>query len=357
MTDFHVYARYFNTETRTIFNTLSKTGLLKVTRDCYSQESPDNRRNKQSRFVIIENRNCFYNRAPHIYIQHGFGINGCFKKRPPSKAWVPDSRTYCVPNSRYKKALIEYGYPPVQVLNIGYPFSYDLAQPINPDSRRQFLLSLGLDPAKKTVLYAPSWNLKRWLRGLFVAHTRQFFGLWWEDNQEHLRVEKLCQFSQQQGFNLIVRLHEKKRYHRDWLWRYRDIFKRYKVPASYHDACDNLPYLLYSDVMISDYSSMMTNFYIMDKPVIHLDVYKEGSIFLNKYQTHVRESGYSLEDRAGYVVKEFDAMLDAIVDSLKYPTRFSQDRQRFISTYIDYLGEASLNRVREEFTNLVQSAF
>ena len=62
--------------------------------------------------------------------------------------------------------------------------------------------------------------------------------------------------------------------------------------------------------------------------------------------------GLSYDERAGYVVTEFGAMLESLSDSLANPSKFSQDRKTVVRKYIKYLGADSRKAVIREIKRL-----
>jgi hypothetical protein len=116
------------------------------------------------------------------------------------------------------------------------------------------LLSLGLDPARPTVLYAPTWSPASSLNAMGVDLVN---GL--------LRM----------GVNLIVKLHDRSRDLRerysggvDWVARLMPLMiPGQSAIAPGHDIS---PYLVAADLMITDHSSAGFEFLLRDKPVVRI---------------------------------------------------------------------------------------
>lgn len=279
-----------------------------------------------------------------IHAQHGLG---CLPKIPrANKAYILKryKKFYyalCVYGKVQKSWFDELGYPSERILTIGMPSSIELLSPVDEKERKNFLKMRKLDPTKKTVIYAPTWNQKE---------ERGFFCLWWQDGREEERVEKFCRFiTVDLGMNLIVRLHQKSRYSEDWIGKYRSIFNAYGVWTHYLDEDPyNLPYFKYSDILVGDLSNTNTYFYVMDKPVVHIG----ASPFKKKRRN--RWAGMDLSDRAGYIIEDFDDMLGMIKDSAENPHNFSVVRKKTVDKYIDYVGEGSRQAILSEFRRLLQ---
>jgi CDP-glycerol glycerophosphotransferase (TagB/SpsB family) len=120
--------------------------------------------------------------------------------------------------------------------------------------RDTVLLSLGLDPARPTVLYAPTWSPASSLNAMGVELVQ--------------RLHRL-------PINLIVKLHDRSRDLRerysggvDWVARLEPLMERGRsVIAPGHDIS---PYLVAADLMITDHSSAGFEFLLRDKPIVRI---------------------------------------------------------------------------------------
>lgn len=120
--------------------------------------------------------------------------------------------------------------------------------------RDAVLLSLGLDPARQTVLYAPTWSPASSLNALGV---------------------ELVAGLQRMPVNLIVKLHDRSRDLRerysggvDWVARLSPLLTAGRsVIAPGHDIS---PYLVAADLMITDHSSAGFEFLLRDKPIVRI---------------------------------------------------------------------------------------
>jgi CDP-glycerol glycerophosphotransferase (TagB/SpsB family) len=121
-------------------------------------------------------------------------------------------------------------------------------------TRAGVLDSLGLDPARPTVLYAPTWSPASSLNAMGEELIRSLLGL---------------------GVNVIVKLHDRSRDHRpfysggvDWVARLEPLLRgRAGVIAPGHDIS---PYLVASDVMVTDHSSAGFEFLLCDRPLVRI---------------------------------------------------------------------------------------
>jgi hypothetical protein len=122
--------------------------------------------------------------------------------------------------------------------------------------RDALVAGMGIDPARKTVLYAPTWS-------------------------PHSSVvsmgEELVQLLGEAGQAVIVKLHDRSRDLQyvnsggvDWGARLESLLKRHGgVLASGHNSS---PYLAAADVMITDHSSVGFEYLLLDRPLVRIHV-------------------------------------------------------------------------------------
>lgn len=121
-------------------------------------------------------------------------------------------------------------------------------------SRERVLQALGLDPSRPTVLYSPTWSPASSLNAMGADVVAGI---------------------QQMPVNLIVKLHDRSRDVRerysggvDWVARLRPLLHPGQgVIAPGHDIS---PYLVASDLMITDHSSAGFEFLLRDRPIVRI---------------------------------------------------------------------------------------
>jgi hypothetical protein len=121
-------------------------------------------------------------------------------------------------------------------------------------NRHNVLTALGLDPARETVLYAPTWSPASSLNALGVELITQL---------------------QRLPINLIVKLHDRSRDLRerysggvDWAARLTPLCTPGRTSiAPGHDIS---PYLVAADLMITDHSSAGFEFLLRDRPLVRI---------------------------------------------------------------------------------------
>src|SRR5262249_27575595 len=140
-------------------------------------------------------------------------------------------------------------FPDARLAQVGYakvdPFSYPTGERPQLD-----LAAVGLDPAKKTLLYAPT-------------HMPSSFPRMSPDFPAHFA-----------DFNVLVKPHSlsyfgsKKKSHR----RLMELWSRApNVHVAGYDEYDPLPYMTAADLLISDESAVVFEFAVQDRPVVWCD--------------------------------------------------------------------------------------
>jgi len=172
--------------------------------------------------------------------------------------------------------------------------------------RAAVLQSLGLDPARPTILYAPTWSPASSLNAMGV---------------------ELVAGLERMPINLIVKLHDRSRDLRerysggvDWVARLQPLLPAGRgVIAPGHDIS---PYLVAADLMITDHSSAGFEFLLRDRPIvrIHRPSLIEVANIHPDYVTLLASVSESVDDTA-------DA-LAAVERGIATPGLRSNDRQR-----------------------------
>ena len=212
---------------------------------------------------------------------------------------------------------------------VGWPGVDDLV--CGNYDRNKIMSMVGLDPNKKTVMYAPTWGWGHGNEALFAR---------WFDRETEI-FEKLCKEITKKNLNFIVRLHSLS-FNTDTK-ELTDIAKKYNVLWQTRETSNFRynpnKYLWVTDVLISDLSGIISEFMVLDRPVIYIDPDKSIDPW--------NDCDISKDFRAGHVVKTLDELLDAINDSILYPHRYTEKRKEFLSKIYYYLDGKSTNRAVE----------
>lgn len=208
-----------------------------------------------------------------------------------------------------------------RLIDVGYPKSDALLR--GSYERSSALAGLGLDPSRKTVLYAPAWDPGGSLRS---------FG-----------DEVIDQLLLVEGVNVIVKLHPTSLTPKssanyefytggvNWIER----FKRYETHPLFRHVTDFQvdPLLVAADIMVTDFSSVALEFIGLDRPVIYIDCpeYYEKTLKTPYYDSDpefVKTSPLANAGRnVGVVVERVQGLSAALIDALADPSAHSTDRR------------------------------
>lgn len=134
---------------------------------------------------------------------------------------------------------------------VGMPKLDDLVN--GRHSRDDVLGGLELDPAKRTLLYAPTWSTK--------VSSLEAYG------------ERLVPALVATGHNVLVKMHDNsldpRKASRDW----RGIFAGLRADnLRVIDTPDIVPCLAAADLLVSDASSVANEFALLDRPILFMDI-------------------------------------------------------------------------------------
>jgi hypothetical protein len=179
--------------------------------------------------------------------------------------------------------------------------------------------SLGLDPGRPTVLYAPTWSPYSSLNTMGVDVIRALGRL---------------------DVNVIVKLHDRS-YDRtvrgsggiDWAARLRTVCL--ETGALLARSADASPYLFAADVIVTDHSSIGFEFMLLDRPIVVLDC--------PDLLAHARvpPDKRALLRSAARVIASTAAVEEAVEDALSNPLRLSAVRRTIASNLFYSAGSAA----------------
>lgn len=213
------------------------------------------------------------------------------------------------------------GFAEQNVISLGSAYS-DLLSPESSSAVQLDLRSVqrhySIDLSRPTVLLGMTWH-----HGGALSH-------WGDDQVLH---EELAITVGAAGANLLIRMHDRHRYHARDVARMEALAARHPhVQLKFKDtAPDSLVDLLVSAVMISNYSSFLNAFYHTGKPSIHIDPTVHGSgpnyrrdlrwgrIWTRRVSEPMASWKLSPEDVGGLVARNFSELSSAIRQSLAEP--------------------------------------
>jgi hypothetical protein len=191
--------------------------------------------------------------------------------------------------------------------------------------RDELLLAMGVDPLRRTVLYAPTWS-------------------------PHSSVvsmgEELVRRLGEAGYAVIVKLHDRSRDLEyvnsggvDWGARLEPLLKRFDgVLASGHNSSQYLPA---ADVMITDHSSVGFEYLLLDRPLIRIHVPEliENTDIEPKYVEMLASASTS--------VNNVDEVVAAVERAFVEPSDNSAQRTAIANTMFYKPGTATDRAVKE----------
>lgn len=222
----------------------------------------------------------------------------------------------------------------IQALNIGYP-KMDSQLRCTID-RKVILNKLGLNPAYKTVIYAPAWDQGCSLRT---------YG-----------TQVITRLLEVPEINVIVKLHpamivppQSPHYYFytggiDWVDRIK-VLERECARLRYIEVADTSAYFGACDVMVTDFSTIALEFMLLDKPVVYIHC---PEFFEHTLKEHgcdpflIKEDmRYNAGRNYGVVADGLSAMVNAVKRSLDNPDELSTKRKDLTSLLLYNPGHAT----------------
>ena len=171
--------------------------------------------------------------------------------------------------------------------------------------RGAVLQGFGLDPAKPTVLYAPTWSPASSLNAMGVEVIERLLAL---------------------PINLVVKLHDRSRDLRaqysggvDWVARLSPLLRQPRAVLALH--ANIAPCLVAADVMITDHSSCGFEFLLLDRPLVRIEIpalIKQANIHTD-YVALLAGAALNVADAAGAAA--------AVLRALANPAERSGERR------------------------------
>jgi CDP-glycerol glycerophosphotransferase (TagB/SpsB family) len=197
--------------------------------------------------------------------------------------------------------------------------------------RDRILSSIGVDPSRKTVLYAPTWS-----RYSSVATMG-------EDIVKRLGAA---------GYAVIVKLHDRSRqaddYHSggvDWGARLEPLLKANGgVLAS---GSNSSTYLAAADILITDHSSVGFEYLLLDRPLIRIHVPE----LLEK--TDIEPAYVQLMSDASTSVTDIDELCTAVDQNFADPKAKSDSRQ-YVAAEMFYQPGTATSRAVSEMYDVIE---
>lgn len=193
--------------------------------------------------------------------------------------------------------------------------------------RNEILTSLGIDPSRRTVLYAPTWS--------------QYSSVATMGDQIVRRLGAA-------GYTVIVKLHDRSRqgdkYHSggaDWGQKLAPALKEFGgVLAA---GSNSSTYLMAADVLITDHSSVGFEYLLLDRPLIRIHV---PELLKN---TDIEPAYVQLMMDASSSVNDIEELVTAVDDGFADPGRKSESRKAVAAEMFYKPGGATARAVAEMY--------
>lgn len=172
------------------------------------------------------------------------------------------------------------------IAKIGYP-RIDVTLNITDDMKQQIGAKLGIDPAKKIVVYAPTWR-----------------GTKSDSRFDSTKLIQDLKMLSELDVNVVFRGHPISN----------SLLKKVKLPENIlvptPDILTN-ELLGLADILISDYSSVFFDFIVTERPIIH---------YLYDVEEYTRDRGLNLreDELPGSVAKTSEQLIAAVANSLQH---------------------------------------
>ena len=271
------------------------------------------------------NMTWLHRRALRIHLFHG--VAGKYGLDAPTSI-APVVATFdrlLFPNQdrrqRYVEAGLVDGDGPKGVL-AGYP-KVDCLVDGSLD-RQAIGASLGLDPSRPTVLYAPTWSpySSLTLMGLDIVNAL-------------LRLD----------VNVVVKLHDRSAVHTergsgglDWPALFEPLVRASHLHLA--RGADASPYLFVADALVTDHSSVGFEFMLLDRPIVVVDCPE----LLERARVSPQKA--RLLRSAAAVVTTADAAAQAVLQALSNPSRLGERRRAIAAELFYRAGGATARAVQ-----------
>lgn len=181
--------------------------------------------------------------------------------------------------------------------------------------RARILRAVGVDPAKPTLLYAPTGGRK--------------------NSMETMGEEIIRRLGKDSAWNLLVKPHDHPKKKIDWFRRLQPLEnERVRLVRD----LDLVPYMFAADLLISDASSAAVEYTLLDRPIVFLDVpellakVRDSDDTLD-LETHGRKIGTCITNPAEIV--------PAVRDALAHPARERETRRSMAQDIFHRPGHAA----------------
>jgi CDP-glycerol glycerophosphotransferase (TagB/SpsB family) len=198
-------------------------------------------------------------------------------------------------------------------------------------SKQRILKEINISTHRKNVLYAPT--VREGYHRNFLLADKAIFD----------EIETFCTLN---NCNFLVRMHplwleenpQQKKKLKEKIRRYKHIFDF--SPEKYPDV---QPILYVTDVLVTDWSSITSDFLLLNRPIIWLDINLPKEAFFC----------ITPEDRVGYIIENKKDLFGKLKEALFTPKSFEEERSKVIRKFYAHLDGKSSERCAQEILKLL----
>ena len=230
----------------------------------------------------------------------------------------------------YRTSRLNKMYPNDSFVDVGF---CKLDPIINRNSKKFDLENLGLDPSKKTIVYAPTF---------YPSSIERFPKKFPEDFDE---------------YNILIKPHyfsiSKDKYKKQ-----RDLLKHWSnydnVYLAKVDDYSLIPFMATANLLISDASSAIIEFAALDKPVIWCNFLKlrwnYRGIFSYRFKKRMDED-YKEYSKIAVKTDSYEELKTTVKDQIMHPDQLSENRRNYSEKMVGRLDGKASNRIIDYLLN------
>ena len=230
----------------------------------------------------------------------------------------------------YRTSRLNKMYPNDSFVDVGF---CKLDPIINGNSKKFDLEKLGLDPSKKTIVYAPTF---------YPSSIERFPKKFPEDFNE---------------YNILIKPHyfsiSKDKYKKQ-----RDLLKHWSnydnVYLAKVDDYSLIPFMATANLLISDASSAIIEFAALDKPVIWCNFLKlrwnYRGIFSYRFKKRMDED-YKEYSKIAVKTDSYEELKTTVKDQIMHPDQLSENRRNYSQKMVGRLDGKASNRIIDYLLN------
>ena len=237
----------------------------------------------------------------------------------------------------HKKVYLEdFGYKKDNLVITGYGRLDYLHKFNSSNDKLNYIFSLkkkyGLEDTKKIILYAPTW-----------IHSKQ------KVHNEFLRpdnikfIQQLNQFGTLNNITFIFRPHLNTKLNNKFIKTLRSLKNVNYFPFSQYEEVEN--FLIMSDMLITDWSSIALDFLLLDRPTLFLDVPSSFKLGIFKEEIlrfgKISDGGSIEADIKKYIYNSSDYFTDCpqhnLTKKLIYDNNFLPASKKYLERIKEYI--------------------